>query len=178
MAKGKKVCPGCMKEHGPRKLKCECGFNFPIKKADEKREERRQAEIKKMATRPGKNKVFGTPLIYAVSKYNKKDFPPLPKTLNKETLKEWLLDLRDFPVKICGTWCKYSKSAVYSILNMLLPKLDRNKRKALDLMVESMWESLEQEKYAVQELNTRMSKWKILTSQGKQGYLHGGTSHV
>jgi hypothetical protein len=28
MPKGKKVCPACQKEHGARKLKCECGHVF------------------------------------------------------------------------------------------------------------------------------------------------------
>jgi hypothetical protein len=178
MAKGKKICPGCMKEHGPRKLKCECGFAFPIKNADAKREERRQGELKKNALKPGKSKVFGTPLIYAVSKYNKKDFPPLPKKLDEKTLKEWILDIQDFPVKICGTWCKYSKTGVYSILNLMLPKLDPKIRKALDVYIERLWTPLEKEKYDIQEMKTRMSKWAILVNQGKQGYLHGGTSRV
>ena len=31
MPKGKKVCPECSKEHGARKRKCECGYEFGSK---------------------------------------------------------------------------------------------------------------------------------------------------
>ena len=40
MPKGKKICPSCEKEHGARKMKCECGHVFckklPVKQGSDK----------------------------------------------------------------------------------------------------------------------------------------------
>jgi hypothetical protein len=44
MPKGKKICPACDKEHGARKLKCECGHVFGSKKPKQGRQSVKQTK--------------------------------------------------------------------------------------------------------------------------------------
>jgi len=114
MAKGQKACPKCLKTFGPRKKKCDCGYDFPIKYAPEKAAARRAAVVEK------KVEQTGPPLIFTCSKEWAKQMPKLPTTLNQQTFKEWLLVIKETPIKmppfLNGGWGYFTCSAVRGYL--------------------------------------------------------------
>lgn len=122
MAKGQKVCPKCLKTFGPRKKKCDCGYDFPIKYAPEKAAARRAAVVEK------KEEKVGPPLIFTCSKEWAKQMPKIPAKLNVESFKSWLLEIKDTPIKLPpylnGAWGYFSRSAVRCYLQRVLKKKD------------------------------------------------------
>lgn len=131
MAKGQKTCPKCLKAWGPRKKKCDCGFDFPIKYAPEKAAARRAAAVVKKVEKTG------PPLIFAYGPEHKKDWPELPQKLNPTTFTEWLKKVKEYPVRLQFGWGYYSMSAVRQYLSSKLKKKDFD---VVEVWLNAKWE--------------------------------------
>jgi len=126
MAKGQKTCPKCLRTAGPRKKKCECGYDFPIKYAPEKAAARRAATVAK------KEEKTGPPLIFTCGKDFFKLMPKLPSKVNPDTFAVWVAHVKEYPVKLphfCGgggQWGYFSKSAIRAYIEKIYVKTPKN----------------------------------------------------
>ncbi len=73
MPKGKKKCPSCCKEHGARKLTCECGYVFCIRSTKSKQE--RPSKAVKQTKHPLGMKYVPVPGLWVFDKH--RDMPAI-----------------------------------------------------------------------------------------------------
>jgi len=173
MAKGQKSCKKCGHTCGPRTKVCKCGQLFDIKTKEQKSEAVRLKHIEKAKKNPC-SKLAEPPTVYAVSRHLKNDYPPLPKKLNEETIKEWVESIQDYTVRVGYSWGKYSKSAIYGVLQKTLPKVGLATQIKLQKLVDKYYIDTSNDKEVKQQINQRLHKWALICARGEQGPLHGG----